>query len=176
MKRLMRLVVAAALVFGAGISMASAGGWAVVTLDALPTNVVVNQPVTVAMMIRQHGQTPWVYKYVEVRGFHATGETIGVRAVMDTPGHYTAVLNFPKAGKWEWEVASGLMPEWQHMPTLEVANSAEDEVLLAKANEANRAAMPSLETMMPSMLLLGLGVLGFVGSGAGLVWWWRKKG
>lgn len=175
MKKVMSLILVTALLFVAGVSVASAGGWAVVTLDAMPVNVVVNQPVKVAMMIRQHGQTPWVYNNVIVHGFMSTGAQFSAKAKMDQPGHYTAELNFPKAGTWNWGVTSGLMPETQMMPALVVANSADDEVLMAQANEANRAVAPTWETMLPSMLLLGLGVLGFAGSGAGLLMWWRSR-
>jgi hypothetical protein len=176
MKRLVSLLVVSALLFVAVASVASAGGWAVVTLDALPVGVVVDQPVKVGMMIRQHGRTAWICAdCVKVRGFHQTGDTFVVNAQMDGKGHYTANLNFNKAGKWQWAVASGLMPEWQTMPDIEVANSANDEVLLAEANTANNSATPTLQTMMPSMLLLALGVLGFVGSAGGLIFWLRSR-
>lgn len=175
MKKGIALLVLSALLFTALASVASAGGWAVVTLDAMPINVIVDQPVQVAMTIRQHGQTPWVYDNVRVRGFHSTGETFQVRATMDTRGHYTANLNFNKAGKWQWAVSSGLMPEWQTMPDIEVANSVQDEVLLAEANTANKSAVPSLQAMLPNLALLALGVLGLVGSGGGLIYWLRSR-
>lgn len=164
-----------ALLFTGLISTASAGGWTVVTLDSVPANVVVGQPMTVGMTIRQHGQTPWVYDNVRVRGYHSTGETFVVRAEMDKRGHYTADVNFPKAGKWQWAVASGLMPEWQTMPELEVANSVQDEVLLAEANTASQPTTPTLGSMLPSMTLLALGVLGVFGSGGGLIYWLRSR-
>lgn len=174
MNRWITLITLSALLFVAVVAVASAGGWAVVTLDAMPINVVVDQPIKVGMMIRQHGKTPWIYDNVRVRGYHSTGETFVVRANMEGKGHYTADLNFNKAGKWQWAVASGLMPEWQTMPDIEVANSVQDEVLLAEANTASKTT-PSLQTMMPSMLLLALGVLGFAGSAGGLIFWLRSR-
>lgn len=176
MKRLFTLLIASALLFVAVISAASAGGWAVVTLDAVPVGVIVDQPVEVGMMIRQHGQTAWnCPNCVQVRGFHSTGQVFTVPATKDGDGHYTANLTFTKPGKWQWAVQSGLMPEWQSMPEIEVANSADDEVLLAQAASANSAATPTLQTMMPFTLLLALGVLGFVGSAGGLVFWLRSR-
>lgn len=175
MKRGIALLIVSAVLFTALVSVASAGGWAVVTLDAMPTNVVVDQPVQVAMTIRQHGQTPLVHDNVRVRGYHSTGEKFELRAEMDKRGHYTANLNFNKAGKWQWAVSSGLMPEWQTMPDIEVANSAQDEVLLAEANTANKSTLPSLQAMLPNLALLALGVIGFVGSGAGLIYWLRRR-
>jgi hypothetical protein len=175
MKRGIPLVILCALLFAGLASVVSAGGWAVVTLDAVPTNVVVEQPIQVGMTIRQHGQTPWVFDNVRVRGYHSTGETFVVRVSMDERGHYTANLNFNKAGKWQWAVASGLMPEWQTMPDIEVANSVQDEVLLAEANAANKPATPSFESMLPSLTLLALGVLGAAGCGGGLIFWLRSR-
>ncbi len=174
MKRGFSLLTLSALLFIAIASVASAGGWAVVTLDAVPINLVVDQSIQIGMTIRQHGKTPWVYENVRVRGFHATGETFVVRAAMDTRGHYNATLNFPRAGKWQWAVSSGLAPEWQTMPELEVANSAQDEVLLAEANAA-KDVTPTFESMLPTLGLLALGVLGFVGSGGGLIYWWGAR-
>jgi hypothetical protein len=126
------------------------------------------------MMIRQHGKTPWVHDDVRVRGFHATGETFSVRAEMDTKGHYTADLKFNKAGKWQWAVASGLMPEWQPMPDIEVASRAQDEALLIEARTESNAPAP-FSTSLSNTLLLALGVLGVAGSSTGLALWWRSR-
>lgn len=148
---------------------ASAGGWAVVTLDAMPSQVTVNQPVTVGFMIRQHGQTPWVCDCVRVSGYHTTGEKFEVGAKMDEPGHYTATLNFGKAGIWQWSVASGLYPDWQAMPELSVSNPADLEAAFAQEQAAKVAARGT--GALAPMLTLALGVLGLVGSGAGLLVW-----
>jgi len=175
MKRVFTFLTLSTLLFVAIASVASAGGWAVVTLDAMPPQVVVNQPVTIGMMIRQHGRTPWVYENVRVRGFHSTGETYELRAVMDQRGHYTATLNFPRAGTWQWAVSSGLMPEWQPMPNLIVEDPAQRESEFAAAHNATAPFNASnLRAMVPSLAMLGLGILGFVGSSAGLWFWWRK--
>ena len=37
---------------------AFAGGWAVITLDELPTNVVAGEPLTIGFTVLQHGKTP----------------------------------------------------------------------------------------------------------------------
>ncbi len=175
MKRGISMFTLFALLFVAIASVASAGGWAVVTLDALPANLVVNEPIQVGMTIRQHGRTPWVYDNVRVRGFHSTGETFVTRAEMDDRGHYTATLNFPRAGTWQWAVSSGLMPEWQTMPELQVANSAQDEALFVEASAQQMTNPMTLASLAPPMLLLALGVLGFLGSGGGLIYWWRAR-
>ncbi len=159
-------------------SVASAGGWAVVTLDHMLTNVVANEPVKVGMMVRQHGQTPWAYEGVRVRGSDQSGKSFDVPAAMDERGHYTAELVFTAPGKWQWAVHSGLMPEWQAMPEVEVADPAQLESLLGATSESTATVTPSAATwtgMVSPMVLLAIGVLGFVGSGAGLYLWWRKR-
>jgi hypothetical protein len=126
------------------------------------------------MVIRQHGQTPWDADYVRVRGFHHTGETFIVKPNRDGNGHYTAELVFNKPGRWQWAVSSGLMPEWQEMPPIEVADSVQDEVLLAQANTANTPAAPTLG-IVPSMLMLAVGIFGFVSCAGGLFFWFRSR-
>lgn len=178
MKRYFGLVTLSALVFVAAASVASAGGWAVVTLDAMPTGVVVNAPVTVGMVVRQHGKTPMTDANVNVRGFKSTGDSFEVTARNDGGGHYSADLTFNKPGTWQWQVASGLYPDWQMMPAIEVADSVQDKVLLANANTSTSttAAMPNLQTMGDTMLLLAMGVLGIVVSAGGLTYWWGREG
>lgn len=157
------------------VPTASAGGWAVVTLDAMPAGLVVNRPVTVSMTIRQHGQTLWdCSECVRVRAQGTAGSSFLVSAQMLSAGHYTADLTFPRAGEWQWAVASGLLPEWQPMPSLQVAEAAETEAMIGTAASAQTPA-PTLATMWPALALLGLGVLGFVGSGGGLLAWFRSR-
>ena len=108
------------------VSAASAGGWVVITLDQLPGDMVVNVPVTVGMLARQHGSTPWEVESLRVEARHAeTGETLSFDAKPDqTPGHYQAELLFPEPGVWEWGVSAGMMPALQPMPALRVSGSA----------------------------------------------------
>lgn len=174
MRRGIVFLIVCAFLFSAVFSVANAGGWAVVTLDALPANPVVNESVKIGMTIRQHGKTPWVYNNVRVRGFHTTGEKFETRAEMDIKGHYTATLIFSRAGKWQWAVASGLAPEWQMMPDLEVINSPEDEGLMIQAVSSQNTT-PTTETMMTPMLLFALGVAGLCGSAGGLLFWFRAQ-
>jgi YtkA-like len=174
MKRILTLVTAGLLMLTLA-SVASAGGWAVVTLDLMPMQVIVNQPLRVGFTIRQHGRTLWESDNVRVRGYHPTGETFTVQAPMDGRGHYTAELNFTKAGEWQWAVASGLMPEWQPMPNLNVIDPAQVETEFAAAqNSSSPTNTLNVGAMLPSLVVLGLGVLGFVGCGAGLVFWRRN--
>jgi hypothetical protein len=114
---------------------ALAGGWAVITLDALPRDVRAGQSVRVGFSIRQHGSelvnTDWeghalkpvltARKQANTSGSmggtlilvaahgsaQAKGETIQVEARQEGPkGHFVADVVFPSAGTWAWEIAA----------------------------------------------------------------------
>lgn len=129
---------------------AYAGGWAAVTLDEYPTNVVAGESFEIGFTVLQHGVTP-------VKGITPTisGKLTGGKESMSVmaeekgdPGHYVATLNFPKAGEWAWRIDS--FGE-QVMPPLSVA-----EAPLA----ANVKSEPSPLSNIPvsSMLASGLGL------------------
>lgn len=138
MKRLFVFIGIVALFAAVIAPSALAGGWAVVTLDSLPSEVLLKQPIKIGFVVRQHGLTPWVCDCVQVRGYHSTGELIETPAKMDEPGHYTAALVFTKTGVWHWDIGSGLYPDWQPMPDLEVVDPAEVESAFANA-QANKS-------------------------------------
>jgi hypothetical protein len=91
---------------------ALAGGWAVVTLDALPVDVRAGQPVTLGFMVRQHGRTPIDVHTFEgrmpvLRARHAaSGATLAAEARKEGPvGHYAVTVTFPRDGVWSWSIA-----------------------------------------------------------------------
>jgi hypothetical protein len=176
MKKLIFAIMIATLMRIASVPLASAGGWTVTTLDQVPTNVVAGQAIKVGFMIRQHGQTPWTFENVQVRAVHvASNETTTVKAQHDgAPGHYTADITFPKSGIYHWAVASGLYPEWQPLPDLTVLDPAAAEAAFAAA-EAVKNPKPT-SASLPFSLPLALGVIGLVGSSAGLIFWMRTRG
>ena len=104
-------------------SLAWAGGWAVITLDRLPENVVAGQPYALGFMVRQHGRTPWQVDQITILASQAeSGQSLTFTAKPDeVPGHYQAKLLFPQPGAWEWSIQSGLYPDKQPMPALRVA-------------------------------------------------------
>ena len=99
---------------------AFAGGWAVITLDELPTNVVAGEPLTVGFTVLQHGQTPMTNIDPTVTAKLSASEKVVVQAEpQGEPGHYVATLTFPKDGNWEWSIQAFTMD--QPMPALSVA-------------------------------------------------------
>jgi len=139
---------------------AFAGGWAVITLDELPTGIVAGKPFTVGFTVLQHGQTPLtdlsptitanLYKEQE---FVVTAEPEG------EPGHYTATLTFPKEGEWRWSIQAFTMD--QAMPMLSVAAP-----IAGAANPPVMKTEPAISFTSPmlivSMLALAVGLVGAV--------------
>lgn len=120
-----------ALVFSALVlalsSPVHAGGWVVITLDRLPSQVNAGQPYELGFMARQHGQTPWQVAEIRIEARQSqTGQRVTFSATPDQPqGHYHVQLLFPQPGRWEWGLQSGLFPTTQPMPAIEVGGLAQ---------------------------------------------------
>ena len=83
------------------------GGWAVITVEDLPDQVVVGQPVTLTFAVRQHGRTlmSGLNPRIEAKG---GGQTVRTAAVATSgTGRYSANLTLPNAGAWTITVYSG---------------------------------------------------------------------
>ena len=134
---------------------ALAGGWAVITLDELPSGLVAGQPVTVGFTVLQHGRTPLadLSPTVSIEG-QETGASIVVAARPEgAAGHYTAELLFPVAGTWAWSIQAFSMD--QPMPPLAVS--------------AGLVERPSENPRSPSSLPLVLGIVGLACLGGALL-------
>lgn len=105
-----------ALALGALLALAAparAGGWAVVTLDALPREVYAAQPLSLGFMVRQHGRTPIsnvaplvLATRVDLAGPAADAAALRVAARQQgQEGHFVVDLVFPSAGVWAWKIA-----------------------------------------------------------------------
>ena len=151
-------VLLVALIF---VVPAFAGGWAVITLDELPLNVIAGEPVAISFTVLQHGRTPMLDLHPTITARAASAEPMVISAEPDgKPGHYAATLTFPKEGNWEWSIQAFTMD--QPMPALKVAS-------------ANPASAPSTSQSesTPSWLLPGL--LAFGIAVAGLVFAFRRR-
>ena len=139
---------------------AFAGGWAVITLDELPTNVVAGEPFTIGFTVLQHGRTPLNDLAPTITAALQNQEKLTFRAEADSePGHYTATLTFPKEGNWEWSIQAFTMD--QPMPALSVSAAK-----VASANapvtevESNSLSLPSL--LLFRALAFGVGLIGLL--------------
>lgn len=102
-------VAVCALGFG---SAASAGGWAISTLDALPVPIA-GEPIDVGFTIRQHGVTPVdLTENVGITITLAGGTAHYFPAAGDgTIGHYVARVEFPSEGRYQWSIRQGWFAE-----------------------------------------------------------------
>lgn len=159
-KRLSLLIIAAFATLW--VIPAFAGGWAVVTLDSLPAQVVASEPLTVGFVVRQHGNNPLTGLNASV-GIQQEGsvEWQWIPATEDLePGHYSATVNFPTSGTWHWTIGSGFWPESQPMPDLTVLEAS---------------GVTAVAQTTPSHLPFVLGGVGLVGLAGSLVALVRTK-
>ncbi len=86
---------------------ASAGGWAVTSIDEIPA-VVAGVPVTVGFTILQHGVTPVHVDEVALAVVGADGRRQLFPARRDGPtGHYAVEMTLPAAGTYRWSSEQG---------------------------------------------------------------------
>jgi len=136
-----------------------AGGWAVITLDELPTNVVAGEPFKVGFTVLQHGRTPMTDLDPTILIESPTGEKSVVLAKPEgEPGHYAAALTFSTEGNWNWTIQAFTME--QKMPTLSVAAPS-----VALVNQPVAKTAPVKESSTPTILIvrwlaLGIGLIG----------------
>ena len=93
--------------FLAASATLAAGGWAVITVDALPGQILAAEPFTLGYTVRQHGARL-------VDGLSGRIEaSAGSRRVVATarsdgrPGHYVATFTIPESGQWSLTIQSG---------------------------------------------------------------------
>jgi hypothetical protein len=81
----------------------------VITVEDLPDQVMVGQPVALTFAVRQHGHTliNGLNARVEAKG---GGQVVRAAAAAKGTGRYTATLTLPNAGAWTITVYSGFGP------------------------------------------------------------------
>jgi mono/diheme cytochrome c family protein len=148
-----------------------AGGWAVVTLDQLPSNVSTGEVVQVRFMVRQHGRTPFESSEVLVKVQHVeSGEQRLIEVKPEgVKGHYVADLTFSKPGRWSWEIHTGLYPDWQPMPDLDVGDPTG-----SNAGASSQAGNASSASIFPLPVVASVAVVCIIGL-AGALWLSRRS-
>jgi len=141
---------------------AFAGGWAVITLDTLPTGVVAGESLDIGFTVLQHGRTPLDGLDPTITATLSKSETFVVYAKPEgKPGHYAATLTFPTEGNWNWSIQAFSMD--QAMPELSVAAPM---VASVTKPVAETKPIPAVLIVRISALVIGL---------AGLVLAFRRK-
>ncbi|HET7087524.1 MAG TPA: c-type cytochrome [Anaerolineae bacterium] len=90
---------------------ALAGCCAIVTLDALPAQIVAGQPVRISFIYRVN-KFPRQAGKPEISATHARASEsfIVIAEPQERTGHYAATLSFPIAGEWRWSIMHQPMP------------------------------------------------------------------
>jgi len=137
---------------------AFAGGWAVITLHHLPTDIVVGQNLKISFSVLQHGKTPMTGLEPTITAELSNDEKFVVVAKPEgKPGYYVALITFPKEGNWEWSIQAFTMD--QPMPMLSVAAA-----VASSASQPVAKAEPVTPSISPlwivRILALGIGLFG----------------
>ena len=148
---------------------ALAGGWATITVDEWPAQIVANEPVLIGFTVRQHGHdearltglTPAITGKND-----ATGKTISVDAKAEgAAGHYMASVTFPEAGSWSWTIHAFSMD--QPMPKLNVGEPVINAPAIKPPPVTGNSDTPAI--------LAGFLGLAFVGLAIGLAYLKRPR-
>jgi hypothetical protein len=189
----MTVVVCALLALAAP---ARAGGWAVITLDALPQAVRAGEAFQVGFVIRQHGETPVSQDWTG----HPLSPTLRAKRQGSTQtlsfaarqsgrvGHFVVDITRPSDGVWEWSIAAppfylqttssgdGEAASLEPLTVLPAATVAAPTTAPAQPVASN--ALPAQPEVTSSALirraLSGAGVLLLVVA-AGLAWTARRQ-
>lgn len=157
-KRLITFVVLVTLL--ALAAPALAGGWVVVTLDALPGEVRAGETVPLSFVARQHGQTPadFLEPTLVARNVD-TGETVRATAGKAAePGRYAASLTLPSDGQWTVTITAAPFDQEARV----------DLTVLPAVADASAAPTADL---VPVARALGLALLAL----AGLLLWGERR-
>jgi hypothetical protein len=125
MKRLLRVLVSSSILAIPFVtaSTASAGGWAVSTLDEVPAPAP-GETVTVGFTIRQHGVTP---VNIDDVGVEVTGPSGAVEffaaAQEGAVGHYVADVVFGESGVHTWAIRQGWFAD-HNLGTIDTSTGA----------------------------------------------------
>jgi hypothetical protein len=135
-----------------------AGGWAIITLDEMPADVVAGEPFTIGFTVLQHGQTPVNGLTPTITANLYKEQEFTVNAEPDgKSGHYTATLTFPKEGEWRWSIQAFNMDRL--MPILRVSAPL-DAVVSQPVVKSEPMAKPVSMVSILRLSALGVGLVG----------------
>src|SRR5262245_45953068 len=121
-----------------GTLTTNAGGWAVITMEDLPNEIVMGRPVTLTYSVRQHGHT----LMTGLRGSleaQSAGQTVRADATPgQDDGQYSATLTLPRSGSWNITVRSGIGNNALTLMPIPVVNAGRNAPDLALAERGVR--------------------------------------
>lgn len=141
-------------------SPASAGGWAMSSLDELPAPIV-GEHLEVGLTIRQHGVRPVNIEDVAIEVTNPSGAVERFSAAQQgATGHYVSSIVFREAGSASWLIRQGGFGD-QPLGPIEVAPSAAAAAASdgATTNGSVRGTATSAGYRWPAALRIGLPIL-----------------
>lgn len=150
MKRFLGLTTTVVLMLvPAGV--ATAGGWAMASLDTTPIGFEAGKTHQVGYRILQHGVHPVDVDETEIRLFNDGGEMVAFHGKSTGEvGHYVAEVTLADPGAYRWEVTMGYFPA-QELGTIEVSG--------AVAVAAGGSALNWMHIVFPIAAMLSAGAL-----------------
>jgi hypothetical protein len=110
---------AALVVIALPLAAFAFGGWAVITVDALPEYTVAGTPTTLTFAVRQHGMTPLLDLRPSVVA--RSGSTVvEAQTSAGSNGHYSATMTLPREGAWTIDIRSGFMNGTKSTPLMPI--------------------------------------------------------
>lgn len=79
---------------------ATYGGWATVTVENLPDQLIAGQPYNMTFSIRQHGERLIENLSPRIELGSGKQELVARAVATNRPGYYTATINVPSSGEW----------------------------------------------------------------------------
>lgn len=153
---------------------ATAGGWAVITLDELPGQIVAGQSFTIGFTVRQHGRT-LRDDLAPILRFNRSDakDSLDFTAKREgDAGHYVASVTLPSDGEWNWRIdieQFGMITQ-DMSPLTVVAAPIQSAAPLPSA-----AAIESAPAAVPNTMPLAVGVAGVVVAIGSLAYWLRTR-
>jgi len=158
-------------IFIFSMSIARAGGWAVLTLQSWPGEVTAGQPFTIEYALRQHGSqlVPYDASWMDptITTVHTeTGTTVEFKVVpTEQAGYYQTEMVLPQPGSWRWSI--------------DAFGKFEMPPLTARAETAEATSTTVSDLQFTADIPLTISYLLFIigGSGllAGLYFWFGRK-
>ena len=106
------------------VTIAYAGGWAIITLNEFPDYAVAGKTLNLSFFVRQHGVTLLPDLRPTVHATAAGGLVAKASAVpAGSQGQYNAALTLPEPGDWTITVTSGFNTSETTLPVLKVIPS-----------------------------------------------------
>jgi hypothetical protein len=160
---MLRRIGLAVLVLALGCpAAASAGGFATVGLQSLPTDVEPGKPWMAEFTVLSHGRTPFLEGHPQVIVSGPGGEVVGTfpARLVNDDGLYRAAVVFPSRGRFEYVIDDGYAGQRHSFPPVLVGGEgAEPEPAPAPAAPAGPAADDGGSPALAVALAAGAGLL-----------------